>query len=109
VDVNEIVLVGGGAKSSLWRQIQADVFGQITCTLSVTDAAPFGAALLAGVGAGIYSSCSDAAKATVKKIAETNPVPANIDLYTDLYSIYKDLYPSNKKHFKRLSGAASRR
>ena len=104
VDVNEIVLVGGGAKSSLWRQIQADVFGQTTCTLSVADAAPFGAALLAGVDAGIFPSCSDAARATIKKSAETDPIPANVELYEDRYSIYKGLYPSNKEHFKRLSG-----
>lgn len=105
VDVGEIVLAGGGAKSSLWRQIQADVFGQNVCTLSVTDAAPFGAALLAGVGAGVYSSCADAAKATVKKASETAPIPTNVDSYENLYSIYKDLYPSNREHFRKLSTA----
>jgi len=103
VRIDEIVLVGGGAKSALWRQIQADVFGQTVCTLNVTDAAPFGAALLAGVGAGIYKSCADAAKATVKKSGETDPIPANVDLYKSSYSIYRDLYPSNKEHFHGLS------
>ena len=103
VDVNEIVLVGGGAKSPLWRQIQADMFGQSVCTLSVTDAAPFGAALLAGVGAGIYASCADAVKATVKKSSDTAPITANAELYDTCYSIYRDLYPSNKEHFRDIS------
>jgi xylulokinase len=103
VDVGEIVLAGGGAKSLLWRQIQADVFGQGVCTLSVTDAAPFGAALLAGVGTGIFSSCADAAKATVKRATETAPISANVELYENLHSIYKGLYPSNKEYLRRLS------
>ncbi len=103
VDVGEIVLAGGGAKSPLWRQIQADVFGQKVCTLSVTDAAPFGAALLAGVGAGVFSSCAEAAKATVRKSSETIPISENVELYKRLYSIYRELYPSNKEHFRRLS------
>ncbi len=103
VRIDEIVLVGGGAKSALWRQIQADVFGQSVCTLNVTDAAPFGAALLAGMGAGIYKNCADAAKAAVKKSDETDPIPANVDLYKSSYSIYRDLYPSNKEHFHGLS------
>jgi xylulokinase len=103
VDVNEIVLVGGGAKSPLWRQIQADVFGQSVCTLNITDAAPFGAALLAGMGAGVYSNCANAVKATVKKSGETVPTRENADLYENSYSIYRDLYPSNKEHFQSIS------
>jgi len=103
VRIDEIVLIGGGAKSALWRQIQADVFGQTVCTLNVTDAAPFGAALLAGVGAGMFGNCADAAKATVKKSGETDPIPATVDLYKSSYSIYRDLYPSNKEHFHGLS------
>jgi len=103
VKVNEIVLVGGGAKSALWRQIQADVFGQTVCTLSVTDAAPFGAALLAGVGAGVYPNCADAVKQTVKKRDRVDPIPENTDLYERCYSIYRDTYPSNKDLFRRIA------
>jgi xylulokinase len=106
VDVNKIVLVGGGAKSPLWRQIQADIFKQQVCTLSVTDAAPFGAALLAGVGVGAYKSCADAVKATVKQSTETAPIKTNLDLYEDCYSIYRDLYPSNRELFRKISDIA---
>ncbi len=109
VDVNRIVLVGGGAKSALWRQIQADVFGQIACTLDVADAAPFGAALLAGVGAGVYKSCADAVRRTVKESDHISPTPSNIELYERCYSIYRDLYPSNRKHFSDLSSLHDRR
>ncbi|UCD58017.1 MAG: xylulokinase, partial [Candidatus Hydrogenedentota bacterium] len=104
VQVKEIILVGGGAKSALWRQIQADVFGQPVCTLNVKDAAPFGAALLAGTGAGVFGSCTDAVKQTVRKAEQASPTPANIDFYERCYSIYRSLYPSNKQSFHQLSG-----
>ena len=103
VQINDVVLVGGGAKSALWRQIQADVFGRAVGTVDVKDAAPFGAALLAGMGAGIFTCCAEAVKTTVKRSGETAPIPANVELYERSYSIYRDLYPSNKEHFHRLS------
>jgi len=103
VEIKEIVLVGGGAKSALWRQIQADVFGHSVCTLSVKDAAPFGAALLAGIGTGIYNDCADAVKRTVKKAAETDPIPDNMELYNNSYDIYRTIYPSLKATFKDTS------
>jgi xylulokinase len=103
VEIDKITLVGGGARSALWRQILTDVFGHETRTLSVTDAAPFGAALLAGVGAGVYSDCSAAAEATVRESGRTSPIAANVDRYEKQYSIYRDLYSSNRDHFKRLS------
>jgi xylulokinase len=103
VQVNEVVLVGGGAKSPLWRQIQAAVFGQRVCTLNVKDAAPFGAALLAGVGAGIFSTCAGAVKKTVKKTGEIIPTASDIELYDRSYSLYRDLYPANRHAFERMT------
>jgi len=103
VEVKEVILVGGGSKSPLWRQMQADVFGRPACTLNVKDAAPFGAALLAGVGSGIFRNCADAVKHTVKKADTLDPLPANVETYTRLHSIYCSLYPSNRNHFHTLS------
>ncbi len=51
-EVTEIRAIGGGAKSPLWRQIQADVFGADVLTLEIDEGPAFGAALLAMVGAG---------------------------------------------------------
>jgi xylulokinase len=106
VNVNEIVLVGGGAKSALWRQIQADVFGRPVCTLDVKDAAPFGAALLAGVGAGIFNTCADAVRDTVRKSAWIDPIPANVELYERMYPLYRVLYLSNKSNFRNIGKLA---
>jgi xylulokinase len=106
VEANNIVVVGGGAKSSVWRQIQADIFGRPVCRLEVADAAPFGAALLAGVGAGVFPTCADAVKQSVRKIDETAPIPANTDRYEQFYGIYRNLYLTNKDDFHKISALA---
>ncbi|RJP13999.1 MAG: xylulokinase [Candidatus Abyssobacteria bacterium SURF_5] len=102
IEVHEIILAGGGAKSPLWRQIQADVFGQPVRTLKVSDAAPFGAALLAGVGAGIFADCAQATLATVRKAEQVAPVPEHVRVYNDHYPLYKKLYALNRDVFHRL-------
>ncbi|HET7560650.1 MAG TPA: xylulokinase, partial [Limnochordia bacterium] len=62
----QIRVIGGGAKSPLWRQIQADVFGAEVLTLAIDEGPAFGAALLAGVGAGWFAGAAEAAEALVK-------------------------------------------
>jgi xylulokinase len=104
VEIRDIVLVGGGSKGAVWRQIQADIFGRPVHTITVQDAAPFGAALLAGVGAGVYRSCEEAAGATVRPAAEVAPLSGNVDLYNQYYALYRDLYAANRNAFHRLSG-----
>ncbi len=104
VDITEIILVGGGAKSRLWRQIQADVFGRPVSTLTVADAAPFGAALLAAVGSRVFKDCAEAVNATVKRAGQTDPHAGNVEIYDSLYFVYRQLYPSNKQNFHRLAG-----
>src|SRR5205814_6184193 len=65
VPVRNIRLGGGGARSGLWRQIQADVYGSSVEILVAEEGAAYGAALLAGVGAGLWSSVDDACDAAV--------------------------------------------
>jgi xylulokinase len=102
VELSEIILVGGGSKGRLWRQIQADIFGRPVCTLQVSNAAPFGAALLAGVGAEIYRDCKQAVKAAVRKADELAPIPKNAALYDEYYALYTGLYKNNRETFHRL-------
>ena len=73
VPVDQIRALGGGARSPLWRQILADVFGVELVTVNVTEGAAYGAALLAGVGAGVYHSVEDACARTVKITGSTEP------------------------------------
>ncbi len=95
---------GGGAKSDVWRQIQADVFGLPLSTIAIDEGPALGAALLAGVGAGLYSSVEEACDAVVKTGGATRVNEANAALYDRLYPHYAALYPALKDSFARLSG-----
>ena len=89
----------------LLNSMGAAIIG-IAATLTVLNLfIPIGP-LLAGVGAGVYSTCAGAAKSTIKKATETAPRTANADLYEYSYAIYRSLYPSNKTHFQDLSNIA---
>ena len=91
--IEEARLSGGGARGALWRQILADVLG-VTMVAAVADeGAAYGAALLAGVGAGFWPDV-DAACATIPSGARTEPNRANADRYAALYAQYRALYPA---------------
>jgi len=81
--------VGGGARSMLWRQIQADVIGLDHVTVNVEECAAFGAALLAGVGVGLFVNVSEACRATVKAKAVCSPSGQHRVLYDRSYHKYK--------------------
>ena len=59
-EITQVRVSGGGAKSPLWRQILADVLNAELVTINTTEGAAYGAALLAGVGAGVYGSVAEA-------------------------------------------------
>jgi len=82
-------IIGGGAKSAVWRQTVADVLGVEILLPACTDAS-FGAALLAGVGTGVYRDAADAVARTVHVAARHAPDPANRALYDDLFGVYKE-------------------
>ncbi len=85
----EIRLIGGGSRSSLWRQIISDVTGLEVLQPENGDAS-FGAALLAGVGAGLFSSPEDAVARCARIVDRTKPGAARAALYDRLFEIYKD-------------------
>lgn len=94
VPVETIRLGGGGARSSLWRQIQADVYGHEVEMVEAEEGAAYGGALLAGVGGGIWQSV-DAACAAVVRVAErVAPDPANRILLNKQYKSFRRLYPA---------------
>jgi len=71
--IEQVRISGGGAKSPLWRQIMADVLGAELVTVNTTEGAAFGAALLAGVGAGRYTSVPEASEAMITITGRTTP------------------------------------
>ncbi|MGA8838233.1 MAG: xylulokinase [Candidatus Sulfotelmatobacter sp.] len=96
VPVKTIRLGGGGARSALWRQIQADVYGQAVETVAVEEGAAYGAAVLAGVGAKAWPTV-DAACADVVRVAATTAPNVQDSLAVNrAYSKYRRIYPSMK-------------
>lgn len=102
ISSEKMVLFGGGAKSRLWRQITADIFDSIIVTLNVEEGPSYGAAILAGVGVGIYKDVREAAASIIKEISRTLPNEGNIGKYAEYYKVYKSLYGSLKGDFKKL-------
>ena len=103
VNPERIVMSGGGAKSGLWRQIQADVYDREVITVNTQEEAVTGAAILAGVGVGIYSSVQAACKELVKPVSSTSPRPHDARRYAELYGVYRSLYPALKDSFRKLT------
>jgi xylulokinase len=94
IPVNQVRASGGGSRSSLWRQIQAEIYGEKVASLRESEGSAYGAALLAGVGSGIYSSVGEAAQETVKVLNEVSPHSGNAAHYDKLYGVYRRLYPA---------------
>ena len=103
-DIQEIRISGGGAASPLWRQIVADVFqAPVTTVTGAAEGGAFGAALVAGVGTGVWPDIR-AAVGVSSRTSETVPEPANSRCYEDLYGIFRAFYPTLKPSFQRLAG-----
>jgi len=99
VPVNRIRLGGGGARSPLWRQIQADVYGHEVECVEAEEGAAYGAALLAGVGAKIWPSVDAACLAVVRTKDKVQPNPANIAAMNESYAAYRRVYPATREIF----------
>jgi len=105
IPIAQVRASGGGARSPLWRQIQADVFGTELVVVNVTEGAAYGAALLAGVGAGVFASVQEAVAQTVRVTDRTLPIPENVQRYQKLYPVYRSLYPALQPTFQALAEA----
>ncbi len=97
VPVETIRLGGGGARSTLWRQIQADVYGRSCEILAAEEGAAYGAALLAGVGGGAWASVDEACNRAVKVAAVVETNDAASAWMKEHYARYRELYPALKK------------
>ena len=102
-NIEQVRASGGGAKSSLWRQIMADVLGTELVTVNTTEGAAYGAALLAGAGNGAWPDVESACVATIKVTGRTNPDPQRESIYREMYGQYRALYPALKTTFNCLT------
>jgi xylulokinase len=94
IPVKAIRLGGGGARSPLWRQIQADVYGQAVETVQAEEGAAYGAALLAGVGAGVWASVDAACDAVVHVAGRTACASESVRVLQESYTKYRRIYPA---------------
>jgi xylulokinase len=99
VPATSIRLGGGGARSPLWRQIQADVYGHAVEIVEAEEGAAYGAALLAGVGAGVWPSVDAACTATVRIAARVTPQAAAVAALNASYAAYRRVYPATREIF----------
>jgi len=99
VPVNSVRLGGGGAKSDLWRQIQADAYGHEVEILAAEEGAAYGGALLAGVGAKWWNSVEEACDSVVEVQKRVKPDPQAKTVMRKQYANYRLLYPALKPLF----------
>ncbi len=104
VNATESVAVGGGARSAIWRQMQADVLGVPVVTVGPSGGAPYGAAVLAAVGAGGFDTVKEACQAWIRPIDRFSPRSEMEDDYDEAYERYRLLYPRLKDHFAEFAG-----
>ena len=103
MELGEVRVSGGGASSDLWLRIIADVIGLPVRVVGTAESAAHGASMLAAVGAGAFDSVADACAAAVELGEFTEP-GSNVEVYTDVYRVYRDLYPALRDSFHHLSG-----
>ena len=99
--INKFSSIGGGAKSEVWAQIKADITGRDITVLDIHDMAPIGAALLAGVGVGVFKDVYEASSKVEKSVyKEFKPNHDFDEIYDKRYGTYLSLYPALKDIFK---------
>ena len=107
VPVEGIRATGGGARSPLWRSLQADVYGAPIRRTTADEGPAYGAALLAGVAAGTYGDVGEASSVVSLREEVTEPDPERSKIYDEHYEVYRSLYGTNREAMHRLSGFAA--
>lgn len=100
--MEQVRISGGGARSTLWRQILADVLGVPLLATATVEGAGYGAAVLAGVGVGIWPDVPSAC-ARMPIAHTTTPAAGRMERYDALYQQYRALYPALRPTFMGLA------
>ena len=100
---SRLVATGGGAKSKIWRQIQANIFNLPVAVPNTEEASAYGASVIAAVGSGFFSSTEEACKRWIKKEVVALPNCQEVKIYSEVYQIYRQLYSKLRKDFHFLS------
>jgi xylulokinase len=93
-EAREITAIGGGTRNEFWMQNKADIAGCPVVTLEIEEATALGAAMLAGVGVGVYKDLQEAVKRVTKTGKRFEPNLSLVPLYAEFYEIYKEIHPA---------------
>jgi xylulokinase len=96
--------VGGGARSPLWMQLQADVYGRAVRRTVIDEGPAYGAALLGGVAAGVFADVAEASERVRLREEVTEPDAERARRYDELYVTYTSLYPALRDAMHALAG-----
>jgi xylulokinase len=102
-EIREVRSVGGCSRSDLWNQIKADVLGRPLLLPQVSVGSPFGCAVLAGMGVGVFPDVRKSLLEMVQLTRRFEPNPANQERYTRSYQVYRDIYEHLKVDFDHLA------
>ncbi len=103
VTVRSVRVSGGGGKSPFWRQVLADILEKPVVTLETQEGSAYGAALLAMVGTGAYSSVPEVCRSVIRETGSVAPRSEESTVYQDGHSIYRSLYPALKPISQRIA------
>jgi xylulokinase len=107
IPVEEIRASGGGSRSFLWREIQADIYDKEIVTLRESEGSAYGAAMLAGVGAKIYSTVEESAQQAIQVRERMAPKQSHAEIYDRQYEVYRSLYPAVREMAHKLSSISA--
>lgn len=102
----QVRLSGGGARSTFWRQLQADIYGAACATINAEEGPAYGAAILAATGCGAFKNVPEACKAAIQVVRTVKPAPRSVKTYAKLYDQYRRLYPALKGEFANIARIA---
>jgi len=107
VPIEDVRATGGGARSELWRQLQADIYGTPIRRTLADEGPAYGAALLAGVASDTYADVNEATSVVELREEITEPNPERSKVYEEYYEVYRSLYPATSSAMSRLADLAT--
>jgi xylulokinase len=103
INISAISISGGGAKSKLWCEIIADVLNVRVLKQNSNEGPAYGAAILAAVGYGLFTSVEEACDSFIKVTDSIEPNKDHVELYNKKYKKFREIYPATKELFKTLT------
>ena len=103
VRIDDMLVCGGGARNPFWRQMLCDLYGCPVSRLQSEQGGALGAAILAGVAAGLYPDIASACDSMIEIKDSLQPIAANTEAYEPYYRLYRGLYGTLKETFKNLA------